>query len=339
MAAPATVGVDLGGTKIHAVRVEDGAVVAEAKRSTPRDGDPAGVVAAVAATVRRLVSPGADPGDDGDPPLPDALAASGVVGVGVGGPGRVDPRRGLLGPAPNLAGWDAPVPVADLLGAELGLPVWVDNDVNAASVAEQRLGAGRGHADLLTVFVGTGVGAGLVLDGRLRHGAHGLAGELGHLVVEPDGAPCGCGGFGHLEAYVGRRGMEARARERVAAGASSRLVPADGGRMTSTVVLAALEAGDELAIELVDAAARYLGRALATVAIVVDVPLVVLGGGFAERLGAPFRRAVAEASAAWRFPGTEQRLVPAALGSRAGALGAALLVDRASTGARSLKRS
>lgn len=317
MAGPATVGVDLGGTKILAVRVEGGEVVAEATRSTPRGGDPTAVVAAVAATVCRLAGGG---------DAARALAASGVVGVGVGGPGRADPSGGRLGPAPNLAGWDAPVPVAELLAAELGVAVRVDNDVNVASLAEHRLGAGRGHDDLLTVFVGTGVGAGLILDGRLRRGAHGLAGELGHLVVEPDGAPCGCGGFGHLEAYVGRRGMEARAREAVAAGVPSRLVPADGGRMTSTVVRGALDAGDELAVRLVDDAARYLGRALAAVALVVDVPLVVLGGGFAERLGAPFRDAVAAASAAWRFPGTEQRLVPAALGSRAGALGAALLV-------------
>ncbi|HSL58763.1 MAG TPA: ROK family protein [Acidimicrobiales bacterium] len=322
MTGGATVGVDLGGTKIYAVRVEHDEVVAEAKRSTPRDGDPDAVIAAVAATVRRLAGPGT-----ADEVLPGvSLADAGIVGVGVGGPGRVDPATGRLGPAPNLPGWTTPVPVADRLAEELGVAVRVDNDVNAASVAEHRLGAGRGHDDLLTVFVGTGVGGGLVLDGAIRHGAHGLAGELGHIVVEPDGAPCGCGGFGHVEASAGRRGLEARARERVAAGTESLLVPADGGRMTSTVVLAALAAGDPLAVELVDGAARAVGRALAPVAMVVDVELVVMGGGFAERLGAPFLEAVAAHSAAWRFPGTGQRIVPAALGSRAGALGAALLV-------------
>lgn len=299
------VGVDLGGTKILAVRVEDGAVVAEEKRSTPRDG-PAAVLEAVAAMVRRL-------GTD-------------VVAVGLGGPGRVDHRRGILGPAPNIPGWDVAVPVADHLTADLGLPVRVDNDVNAAALAEHRWGAGAGHADLLVVFVGTGVGGALVLGDHLVRGRHGLAGEIGHMMVVPDGRRCGCGRAGHVEAYAGRRGVERAARERHAAGEPTLLVERQReGRITSTVVVEALAAGDRVARELVDAAALALGRGIAAAVALVDVSQVVLGGGFAERLGPGFAAAVADQARTLGFPGTELTVVRAALGDRAGARGAALL--------------
>lgn len=310
-AAGPTVGVDLGGTKIYAVALVDGEVVATAKRSTPREGGPSAVVDRIGDAIDRL-------GLDAAPSR-----------IGVGGPGPARPGTTTLGPAPNLAGWDAPVDLAPLLRARVGdVEVAVDNDVNAAARAEAHLGAGRGASDLLAVFVGTGVGGGLVLDGVVRRGAGGMAGEIGHLTVVPDGEPCGCGGRGHLEAYAGRAGIERIARRRHAAGESSLLVELAGdGRMKSSVVESALAEGDPLAVELVAGAAAAVGVAVAQVALVVDVSLVAIGGGLGERLGGPFRDAVsAAARAAIPWP-SDLQVVPTQLGDAGGAIGAALLFE------------
>lgn len=286
-------------------------MVATAKRSTPREGTPHDVVDRIAEAVERLELD----------VRPDR--------IGIGGPGPARPGQTTLGPAPNLPGWDEPVDLAPALRERLGdVEVRVDNDVNAAARAEALMGAGRGSPDLLAVFVGTGVGGGLVLDGVVRRGAHGMAGEIGHLVVVPDGEPCGCGGRGHVEAYAGRAGIERIARRRHAAGEPTRLVELAGeGRMKSSVVATALAEGDAIAHELVETGALVVGRAVAQVALVVDIALVAIGGGLAERLGASFLSAVDEAArAALPWP-SDLRVVATALGDAAGAVGAALLFD------------
>ncbi|WP_195210462.1 ROK family protein [Actinomarinicola tropica] len=310
MAPPPTVGVDLGGTKIYAVALADGEVVATAKRSTPRTGGPSAVLERVAEAVERL-------GLDGPPHR-----------IGIGGPGPSRAGRTTLGPAPNLAGWDDAVDLAPPLRERFGedLVVVVDNDVNAAARAEAALGAGAGAPDLLTVFVGTGVGGGLVLDGRVRTGAHGMAGEIGHLLVVPDGEPCGCGGRGHVEAYAGRAGMERIARRRHDAGEPTALVDLAGeGRMRSSIWAEALASGDAMAAELVESAASHVGTALAQVALVVDVGLVAVGGGLAERLGASFLGAVEQRVHDLLPWDSDLHVVPTRLGDPAGAIGAALL--------------
>lgn len=311
MSPAPTVGVDLGGTKIYAVAVTDGEVVASAKRSTPRKGGPDAVISRVIDAIDRL-----------ELPAPPAR-------IGIGGPGPSRAGSTLLGPAPNLVGWDVPVDLAPPLRERFGadLLVAVDNDVNAAARAEAAIGAGRGASDLLTVFVGTGVGGGLVLDGRVRTGAHGMAGEIGHLPVVPDGEECGCGGRGHVESYAGRAGMERIARRRHAAGEPTALVELAGdGRMRSSVWEQAVDAGDPMAVELVAAASHHVGTAVAQVALVADVALVAIGGGLAERLGSAFLAAVeqrAHESLPWP---SALRVVPTLLGDPVGAIGAALLV-------------
>jgi glucokinase len=304
------VGIDLGGTKIFGALVKDPAgdaptVVADAKRPTPTTSL-ADVVEEVVGVVRSLH---------------DAPAA-----VGIGTPGVVTPGSGVVLRAPNLAGFDAPVALGDLVAGRLGVPVVVGNDVNVAAYGEFRGGAGAGHRDLLAVWMGTGLGAALVLDGRLRVGPSGLAGELGHAVVVPGGRRCPCGGRGHLEAYIGRRAMEARARELHAGGRATALVDLAGdGRMKSKVFAKAYDAGDEVAVELLDEGLAMLGVAVANVCVTVDVSAIVIGGGLGERL-AP--RAVACVSAsldALRFAGTAPAVVAASLGDHAGALGAAAL--------------
>jgi glucokinase len=304
-----TIGVDLGGTKILVAPVgPDGTVGDREKMDTPRGG-PAAVVDAIVGLVDAL----------GLPPLP----------VGLGTPGMVRPD-GTVVHAPNLAGWEGEVPLGPMLREALpGRTVAVDNDVNAASLGEHLHGAAVGRDDMLCVFVGTGVGGGMVLDGRLRRGPRGMTGEIGHVIVGGDRV-CGCGLPGHLEAYAGRRGLETEARRRIEAGEASLLAELAGDqRMKSGVFLKAWEAGDPLAVSLIDEAVQALAAVMASAAMLIDLDLIVVGGGLAEKFGArmlnPLRTAVAERV----YPGQRLDVVTAALGDNAGVVGAAGLVGGA----------
>ena len=192
-------GIDLGGTKMEAVVVDDASeVLGSARRETPRTGGPADVV-------RELVAV-----------LGEAATAAGVepaelAGVGVGSPGEVDRDAGTVARAGNLPGWNDAFPLAAALGEAVGVPVALGNDVRVAVEAERVLGAGRTYCSFLGVWWGTGIGGAVVIDGKLWLG-RGSAGELGHVVVRIDGAPCTCGRKGCLEAYAGRAAMERRAR-------------------------------------------------------------------------------------------------------------------------------
>lgn len=303
------IGIDLGGTKVLGVVLDGGDVVAKAKRKTPVSGGPTAVVATICEIVADLGGPAGER-------------------IGVGAPGVVDSERGVVSRAPNLPDWNEPFDLAGALADALGVEARIDNDVNAAALAEHQLGAAQGVADVLAVFVGTGVGGGVVLGGELRRGRFGVAGEIGHVIVRPDGRLCGCGGLGHLEAYAGRAGLEREARRIVTEERrDTALVElATGGkRMTSSVFAKALERSDAVAIELVDAAVDALGVALANAAALLDLELVVLGGGLAGRLGATFAGRVDQAIRSRLFAPMPLRVVRASLGDEAGAIGAALL--------------
>jgi glucokinase len=303
----AHIGIDLGGTKIYGVVLEDGTVAQEAKRKTPVRGGPIGVVDAIADVVGQLG------GHDG------------VDGLGIGAPGAVD-AKGLVQRAPNLPGWDEPFPLREAVSDSLGgLPVAVDNDVNVGTLAELRLGAAQGSADVLGIFVGTGVGGAVVLDGELRRGSTGVAGEIGHMVVRQGGRKCGCGGRGHLEAYAGRWGMEKRARRLADDGQDSLLL--DLGkkrRLTSSAFAKALAAKDDVTVELLDEAVAALGTAIASCVALLDLDTVVVGGGLADRLGPAFVERIDRAAREQLFlKDAPLRVVPAVLGDQGGAMGAA----------------
>lgn len=300
-------GVDLGGTKIFGARVQrdgdDATVTVETKRSTPTSSVD-DIVAAIAEVVGELGT------------TPDL--------VGIGTPGVIAPGGGVVEYAPNLTGFDRPVPLADLVSDAVGVPVAIGNDVNLAALGEVRAGAGRGHDDVLAVWMGTGLGAGLVIDGALRVGPNGLAGELGHVVVVPGGRRCACGGRGHLEAYIGRRSLEERARELHAAGRKTQLVErADDKAMKSKVFSRAYEDGDDVAVELIDEGLQMLAIAVANVLVVVDVTTVVIGGGLGERLGPVVVERLETGLADLHYAGAAPTIVEASLGDHAGALGAA----------------
>jgi glucokinase len=319
----AAVGIDLGGTKVQGVVADDkGNLLGQARGKTPVKGGPVAVVEVVAEVTKASAK--------------DAKLSSGKLdGVGIGTPGLVD-GAGTVHGAANLPGFDEPVPLAGMVGQALDVPrVVVDNDVNVSTVAEHRLGAGRGYDDLLVVFVGSGVGGGLVLGGRLHQGAHGAAGEIGHLVVVQGGELCPCGRRGCLEAYAGRVALERAARAAAAAGRPTELLAiqerSGRPRMTSGVFADALDAGDPLAHELIERAVQALGTGIASAVNLLDVQAVLIGGGLGDKLGEPFVRRVETAMVPHLFMAPSPvKVLTSALGDLAGALGASLLVHRQS---------
>lgn len=301
-------GIDIGGTNIEGALVDDQhEVVDRAKRSTPTDG-PDVVVESVAEIIKGL--------DE----RPSA--------VGVGIPGPVS--DGVVSRPPNLVNWPEEVDLVGLLRAALDLPVEVGNDVNVGALGEWVAGAGRGSRFMLGVWLGTGVGGGLVLDGRPYTGAFGGAGEFGHMVVHHGGAQCGCGRRGCIEAYAGRAAMERTAEQAVSGGRVTDLftIRDDKGkeRLTSAVWSKALKNDDELATELVREAVEAVGVGVGSVINLLDLDRVVIGGGLAEKLGQDLADDIADAAAPWTLvPNDERTFVVAELGDDPGIIGAAEL--------------
>lgn len=313
MPPPLVAGLDLGGTKILG-RVVDPldprTALAEVRVDTPRGAE--AILGALADTVARL----------------DAAAPAPVRAVGVGAAGQVD-LDGTLRYAPNLPGV-VELPLAAELAPRVGRAVVVDNDANAATVAEHRLGAAIGARTAVLVTLGTGIGAGLIVDGRLYRGAAGMAGEPGHMVVDPGGPPCPCGRRGCWERFASGSGLGRLARDAAAAGHADRVVELAGGDAEAVrgehVTRAALE-GDPDAAEVLRQFAWWVALGVANLVNVLDPEVVVIGGGLAEAgelLLDPVRQAYTGLVLApdHRPP---VRLATAGLGAEAGAVGAAVL--------------
>ena len=312
------VGVDLGGTSMTSVALDGrGRVLASRKRSTCPGLGPEGVTRRVAATVRKLLK---DLGEK----------SKRVQGIGIGAPGTVDPEKGLVLYAPNLEWKDQPL--GSMLRRHLRLPVTLDNDVNGGAVGEHVLGSGRGARNLVAIFVGTGIGGGVILDNRLYHGSCGGAGEVGHIKVLADGPLCGCGRNGCAEGLASRTAMERDMRLAVDSGRSS-LVPAimarmGRERMTSRVIQEALQEGDPLMLEIMQRAQTTLGLLVASLVNLLDPDCVVIGGGIADRLGDRFLEPIRATAAhhILRAPHLEPvKILPSRLADHAGAVGAAVL--------------
>ena len=308
------VGIDVGGTKIQAAVLRGRGVVGRSRCPTPQTG-PSEVVSALLSMVEAAL------GDAG-------LGRADLGAVGIGFPGQFDPVTGDTLYATNMVGFQEPYPLGTRVSKALGgPPVVLDNDVRAALTGEYRLGSGRPYRNLLGVFAGTGVGGGLVLEGRLRRG-RGAAGEIGHTVVKDRGRECGCGRLGCLEAYAGRGRMEVRARELVKQGQKTVLFDIQKrkgrDRLTSGVIYAALQEGDKMARGLVDDATWALGISLASIQNALDLEGIIIGGGLGDRLGAPFREAIAVAMRPHLLVAEPPRLLGTELGDLSGAVGAAL---------------
>lgn len=304
------IGVDVGGTKVAAGVVdEQGVVIAKSRRPTPSTS-PSDVEQTIADLVAEL------------------RASYDVTAVGIGAAGFIDAERSTVLFAPNLAWRDEPL--RDEVAKLIGLPVVVENDANAAAWGEYRFGAGRGFDHLVCVTVGTGIGGGIVLDGRLYRGRYGIGAEFGHMQVVPNGRRCGCGQRGCWEQYCSGRALLHEAREiaDVRKGWGKRLLELGDGRpegIEALEVTTAAQEGDPAALACFEAVGSSLGQGLADLASTLDPAVFVIGGGVAdtgELLLAPARRAFAE-----HLTGTTHRthaeIRLAALGNEAGMVGAA----------------
>jgi glucokinase len=314
-------GIDLGGTKIQTVVVDAGnKVLGEARRPTPASGGPVDVAREMAECMEEAASQA-------------KLKTSDLAGLGVGSPGDADEKTGVVSDARNLPNWIDPFPLAENLSDQLGTPVKIGNDVSVAVQGEFELGAGKEFNTVLGVWWGTGVGGGLILDGKQWLG-RGAAGEIGHVVVKRGGARCTCGRKGCMEAYAGRLAMEIKARKEVQNGAKTDLfkIMEENGRdrLTSGIWERALKHGDDLATILIDRAVKALGVGIASSVNLLDPEAVIIGGGLGSRFGERYVRRIAARMHPHLFVDDrppEMRL--AALGDLGGAIGAALLVKKA----------
>ncbi|MCL6517697.1 ROK family protein [Alicyclobacillus sp.] len=296
-----SVGIDLGGTKLAACLLRsDGSVLAETTVPTQAWEGPEAVMARMEALIREMMER-----------APERVAA-----VGIGSPGPLDLKTGVVLSPPNLPGWDR-VPLRDRMRAAVGLPVYLDNDANAAALAEFRSGAGAGADRMVYVTVSTGIGAGIVIDGRLYRGETGASGEFGHTSVNAWGEPCRCGNVGCLENYASGTAIAKRAEA------------VFGRTMPAAEVMSRASEGDQAAKGIVEEAFYALGIGLVNLTKLLNPRRIVIGGGVAQT-GGPMldtlRRIVN------RHCDLEVEIRPAALGTRAGVIGAALLPWTASEG-------
>ncbi|HUH07615.1 MAG TPA: ROK family protein [Egibacteraceae bacterium] len=300
-------GADLGANQIVVSLVEDHDVVERVAVSTPEEG-PIAVVSAIV---------------EGMSQLPGEPAALGVCAQG-------PVREGVVLTSPNLLGWEQPVPLARLLHEALEMPIAVENDATAFTIGEWVAGAARGAVHVLGVAFGTGIGGGLVLDARPYRGLNGAAGEFGHMCVRANGALCGCGRRGCVEAYAGRASMEMMVEVAVTAGRKTLLedIRREHGkrRLSSDIWVEALRRGDALASEIIDDAIMAVGAAVGAVVNLLDVERVVIGGALAANLGPVIAQRITEAARPHLVIGAaEGQVVLAELGADAAPLGAAIV--------------
>jgi len=309
-------GIDIGGTNLVVGSVaEDGsAMVASASEPTHSEAGATDVVDRLVGLAERAIAT----------TRREAHGAE-ILGVGVGAPGPLDTKRGIVLLTPNL-GW-VNMPLRQLIHDRLGLPAALDNDANCAVLGEWWVGAARGARHAIGITIGTGIGGGLIIDGQLYHGASDVAGEIGHTTIDTEGRRCKCGNYGCLEAYASGPNIALRAVEELEAGAESRLRALVGGdlqKITAQTVYQAAADGDELALEVVNDTAKFLGVGIGNLLNVFNPEVVVVCGGVTlagDHLFEPLRREVARR--AFKPAVTACRIVPGELAGTAGVYGAA----------------
>ncbi len=304
------IAVDLGGTQIRAARcAPDGSIEARHQTLTQAHEGQAAVIDRIQAAIAQVW------------PLDGARA------IGIAAPGPLDPWQGIVIAAPNLPGWDR-VPLRDILAQRFNAPVHLGNDANLAAMAEWRFGAGRGHNDLLYLTISTGIGGGVISSGRLLLGAHGLAAELGHISVQPEGPRCNCGNYGCLEKLAAGPAIAAHAVAQIVEGRPSLITELVNGRLqdvTAAIVGEAAAAGDPLSREALARAGFLIGVGIVSMLHSFNPSIVILGGGVTKTgplLFDPIQRVVTERV---MRPEYLVPIVPAELGGDVGLLGALAL--------------
>ncbi len=309
------IGVDLGGTRIKLGAVDDkGKLLHDCTIPTEAEHGPRRIVENIAKGIQSIFT---------------QIDSSKVVGIGIGAPGTVDLDGGTVKYPPNFPGWTV-FRLGDELKKLFQIPVQVDNDANAAAIGEAKFGAGVGHKDFVMVTLGTGVGGGIILDGKIYRGPFGGAGELGHITIDYNGPKCNCGNYGCVEAYVGQRYLSKRTVEKLQNHKQSKiveLVNGDISKVEPSIITQAAKQGDEFALNVLKETGMFLGIALASVLNLFDLRFIIVGGGVAGA-GKPLFDSITQTvkSRVLKPISDEVKVVPAQLGDATGVLGAAALV-------------
>ncbi len=311
------IGVDMGGTKIlSAVVNASGNILATAKMPTQAKDDTSIVIDRISDCIKEAFQK-------------SEVSEDTIRAIGIGAPGPLDPETGVVIFAPNL-GWKD-VPLKTELEARIGIPTFVDNDVNVGTLGEHTYGAGRGVQNLVGIFVGTGIGGGIILNGELFHGASKTAGEIGHIIVQEGGPKCGCGNRGCLEALASRTAMTKQLRNAIMKKGKksviTKLTDGDLQQIRSGTLAKALRSKDKLTQNVFKKATKYLGVGIGSIVNFLNPDMIVLGGGVVEALDKNFIKNIRKAAKKYALPDTLKgvQIVRAELGDDAGVLGAAAL--------------
>ncbi len=305
--------VDLGGTKIVTALVStEGEILSREYIPTlAEEGAPA--------VIRRIVS------SAGNLIRNAGMAPSSVASVAVAAAGAIDPGKGIVTDSPNLPGWHN-IPLKDEIEKAMEIRAFIVNDATAAALGEHRFGAGRGVRDLIYLTVSTGIGGGIIIDGRLYSGASGSAGEMGHMTIDANGPRCACGNIGCLEVLASGKAVAREAQRLIARGTRTVILQIAEGHaqsVTAQTVAAAAARGDAVAVSIISQAANYLGIGMVNLVNIFNPQMIIVGGGMSkmgEMLLQPARRMVAER--AFRHPASIVRIVMSELGDNAGVFGA-----------------
>ncbi len=303
----AVIGVDLGGTNLRTSLLNaEGEILDRSKESTQAAEGHARVIERLLANIEFQRTKALKRGLE-------------VAAIGVGAPGVIQAASGVVVKSPNFPDWNN-LPLRDVLEKALRLPVRIENDANAAALGEHWRGAGRGIGSLVLLTLGTGVGGGIILDNRIWRGADGMAGEVGHMTILPDGRPCGCGNRGCLEMYASARGIVMTYREQRPGSGADR----GAGDITAAQVFQEASGGDPVAAAVMRAMGRSLGIGIAGLINIFNPEMVVLGGGVKDAWPLFIEAAREEIRArAFAYPAERTRIVPSQLGDDAGMVGAA----------------
>ena len=316
MADKFAVGVDFGGTKISAgvVNTVTGNLVGVGKKKTKQANEQDDVLKRIISVIDESL-------------LASEIDMKKISSIGIGAAGQVNRAKGILIEAANIG--VSELALTEPISAHYQLPVYLGNDVEVATLGEKYFGAGRDCASFVCVFVGTGIGSGIVHNGELYLGSTGTAGEIGHMVLFPDGRPCGCGAFGCLETYASRTALAKCIVSDLQRGIDSVIrdkVDMAKGILRAKAIAMAVEAGDELVIQNVIACARYFGMGIASVMNFYNPQRFIIGGGLVDAVDLYLEVAIAEAHRrSLRVPARKLDMVKAELGDYAGIIGAALL--------------
>lgn len=311
------VGVDMGGTKILASVInEAGRIISQSKTATRADKDASKVINRIARCVRKVISQA-------------GIESTQIRAIGMGAPGPLDPETGIVMFAPNL-GWSN-VPLKSELETRMGIPTFVDNDVNLCALGESAFGVGQGVKSLVGIFVGTGIGGGIILNGKLFHGASKTAGEIGHIVVKSNGPQCGCGNLGCLEAVASRTAITRQLRRAILKHSkTSILLKLNGGNLDvirSGTIAKAVRRGDKLTTKVMRRTEKYLGIGVASIVNFLNPEMIVLGGGVVEAMGDDFLAGIRRVAEKHVLPSMMNgvQIVGTKLGDNAGVIGGAVL--------------